>query len=340
MTEKTFEKELPGGYRITKSIDATSASFGLFFTLITLIILVLALALCALPIMLRKNEFLEAFTAKNSIVITLTFLAGYIVYMILHELTHGFAYKKLTAEKLTFGLSWSCAFCGVPHIFTYRKTALIAVTAPLILFTALFIPALVITFFISPLAYVILALIFAFHISGCSGDIYVTLLFLLKYKDKNTLMNDTGPRMAIFTYNEDWIDTEDNSTSLFIKKLNFENQIRNAKKEGTSRVSSTAFINENVSENQNTENKEVYQIAKKWYTLLKFPERFDKEFEWALENTKLPDLTTIDNYDKTCADGKANLLSFLFFCEGLKDKYDKLGIPENVLIDTLSDVAV
>lgn len=209
MTKKAFEKELPGGYRIAKLIDATSAAFGLFFTLITLIILVLALAICALPIMLRKNEFLNALTAKNSIIITLAFFAGYIVYMILHELTHGFAYKKLTGEHLTFGLSWSCAFCGVPHIFTYRKTALISVTAPLILFTVLFVSALVITFFISPLAYIILSLIFSSHISGCSGDIYITLLFLFKYKDKNTLMNDTGPRMAIFTYNKDWIDTEE-----------------------------------------------------------------------------------------------------------------------------------
>ena len=340
MKEKTFEKELPNGYRLQKSIDATSAAFGLFFTLITLIILVFALALCALPIILRKNEFLNALTAKSSIIITIAFFAGYIVYMILHELTHGFAYKKLTGEKLTFGLSWSCAFCGVPHIFTYRKTALIAVTAPLILFTALFIPVLVITFFISPAAYIILALIFAFHISGCSGDIYVTLLFLLKYKDETTLMNDTGPRMAIFTYNKTWIDTEDNSTSLFIKKLNFENQIKNAKKEVKTSVKNTTPINKNISEHRPTANKEAYQIAKKWYALLKFPERFDKEFEWALENTRLPSLSTIENYDRSCTDGKVNLLSYLFFCEELKNKYEKSEIPENILLDTLGDVVV
>ncbi len=229
MKEKTFEKELPKGYRLEKSIDATNALFGLILTLISFVILALALAVCALPVMLRKNDFLGALEGNKFITIFLFFFTGYIVYIILHELTHGFAYKKLTGEKLTFGLSWSCAFCGVPHIFTYRKTALVSVTAPLILFTVLFIPALIITFLINPALYIILSLIFSCHISGCSGDIYVTLLFLFKYKDKNTLMNDTGPRMAIFTYGEEWIDTEDVATAQFIQKLNFENKIRNIK---------------------------------------------------------------------------------------------------------------
>ena len=39
-------------------------------------------------------------------------------------------------------------------------------------------------------------------------------------------MNDTGPRMAIFTYNEAWIDEEDKSTTQFIERLKAENKIR------------------------------------------------------------------------------------------------------------------
>lgn len=332
MKEKTFEKELPKGYRLEKSIDATSVSFGLIFTLASLIILVIALALCALPVIFRINEFSDGLKSGISLSISLAFLVGYFAYIILHELTHGFAYKKLTGEKLTFGISWSCAFCGVPHIFTYRKTALIAVTAPLILFTALFIPALVITLFVSPMLYIILALLFSCHISGCSGDIYVTLLFLCKYKDKNVLMNDTGPKMAIFTYNEEWINTEDSATSKFIQKLNFENEVKSSKKGKTNQNTVNSTVNDKKAE--------ICQTAKKWYELLEFPERFDKEFELALENTEILDLTTVENYDKSCTDGKANLISFLYFCEAIEKRYEEIGIPKNILIDTLKDVVV
>ena len=226
MNEKAFEKELPSGYRIARCIDAKSASFGLIFSLITLLIFVLTIVLCAIPIIFRANEFLDKIDKTSMLTIPLIFFIAYVFYIIAHELTHGFAYKKLTGEKLTFGLSWSCAFCGVPHIFTYRKTALIAVTAPLVIFTVLLIPSLIIAFFINPTLYIILSLLFASHIGGCSGDIYVTYLFLAKYRDKNVLMNDTGPRMAIFTYNEAWINEEDKSTTQFIERLKAENKIR------------------------------------------------------------------------------------------------------------------
>lgn len=332
MNDKTFEKELPNGYRLEKSIDATSSSFGLLFTLASLIIFVIALALCALPVIFRINEFSEAFASGIDMSISLVFLAAYFTYIILHELTHGYAYKKTTREKLTFGISWSCAFCGVPHIFTYRKTALIAVTAPLILFTALLIPTLAITLFLSPVLYIMFSLLFAFHISGCSGDMYVTLLFLFKYKNEKTLMNDTGPRMAIFTYNDEWIDTEDGATSNFIQRLNFENKVKEAKKK-------KPLQNANA-DGADNKRAEICSIAKKWYELLNFPERFDKEFEIALQNAKLPNLTTLENYDRSCSDGKVNLISFLYFCEDVKNKYEKNGIPESILIDTLGDVAL
>jgi len=40
--------------------------------------------------------------------------------------------------------------------------------------------------------------IFALHLGGCSGDIYITYLLLKKYRDPRTLMNDTGPKMTLY----------------------------------------------------------------------------------------------------------------------------------------------
>ena len=97
-------------------------------------------------------------------------------------------------------MSWSCAFCGVPHIFTYRKTALIAVIAPFAVFTLLFIPILILLYFVSPLYYLVMAVVFGLHLGGCSGDLYVLYLLTKKFKDKNTLMRDTGPEQFFYVY--------------------------------------------------------------------------------------------------------------------------------------------
>ena len=79
-------------------------------------------------------------------------------------------------------------------------------------------------------------------------------------------------------------------------------------------------------------------IIKKWYERLGFPKEFDAEFHTALENIDIPNDVTIETYDKNTDDGKRNLLTFLYFCEGLEAKYKALGIPEEILIDTLLDI--
>jgi hypothetical protein len=136
--------------------------------------------------------------APRFLVAYAVFMVSMIVYVVLHELVHGIAYKTLTGEKLTFGMSWSCAFCGVPHIFTYRSTAIVAVVAPFAVFTILFIPILVFLYSFSPLYYLIAAFVFGLHLGGCSGDLYVLYLLTVKYKDSKTLMRDTGPEQYFY----------------------------------------------------------------------------------------------------------------------------------------------
>ena len=140
------------------------------------------------------------------------FFGAMIGYVVLHELVHGIAYKTLTGEKLTFGLSWSCAFCGVPNIYTYRKTAMISVIAPFAVFTVLLLPLLVLLYFISPLYFLIVAFIFGLHAGGCSGDLYVLYLLAVKFKDKRVLMRDTGPEQFFYVPDEDSSGSADYST--------------------------------------------------------------------------------------------------------------------------------
>ena len=200
MNEKNFVRELPDGYRQVFYLNAKQAKAGIVMNLIALAVLVAVVACGLLPYFIGGIPSL-AVDLSNTVVLLLVylaFLAILLLYVVLHELVHGIVYKWMTGEKLTFGMSWSCAFCGVPHIYTTRKTVLLAVSAPLAVFTLLFLPALVGLYFVHPLIYFLGLTIFGLHLGGCCGDIYVLLLLLFKYKDARALVRDTGPEQFIY----------------------------------------------------------------------------------------------------------------------------------------------
>lgn len=205
LKEQNFERELPSGYKQALYINAKNAKFGIIFNLIALVVLVIVMAVAIFS--LRFSGKLSSDILKMEytqlIIAYLIFFALMIGYIVLHEMVHGIAYKTLTGEKLTFGLSWSCAFCGVPHIFTYRRTAIIAIISPFAVFTLLLIPILVLLYCVSPLYYLITAFIFGLHLGGCSGDLYVLYLLAVKFKDKKTLVRDTGPEQFFYVLDEE-----------------------------------------------------------------------------------------------------------------------------------------
>ncbi len=202
--KQNFEKALPSGYRQVMHINAKSAKLGIIFNLIALAVLAVVMTVASLVLNLGGGHAADAPDVGSTelLIAMAVFLAMMIGYIVLHELVHGAAYKLLTGEKLTFGMSWSCAFCGVPHIYTYRKAALVAVAAPFVLFTILLLPILVGLYFVSPLYYMIMAFVFGLHVGGCCGDLYVMGLFLFKYKDQKALMRDTGPEQFFYLPDE------------------------------------------------------------------------------------------------------------------------------------------
>ena len=52
--------------------------------------------------------------------------------------------------------------------------------------------------FFQSFIFLIFAFIFGLHLGGCSGDLYVTYLFLTKFKNKKVLMRDTGPEQFFY----------------------------------------------------------------------------------------------------------------------------------------------
>ena len=192
MEHKDFEFEVPEGYRQVYHIDAADKKTGIKLTLGALAILI------AVVVVLIAFADFKNLDFDRLIEYDLAFIGIALVYIVVHELTHGAVYKALTHQKLRFGITWSAAFCGVPDIYTYRRTALLSLVAPLTVWTIVLLPLTIWLRGVDMGWYITIGLIFAIHISGCVGDIYVTWLFLTKYKDPRMLMRDTGPEQWMY----------------------------------------------------------------------------------------------------------------------------------------------
>lgn len=197
MKKKVYESELPAGYRQVYYLNAKSKKVGILLNLVATAVALALVVVGILPLFVLRVPFFDAYAAW-SFLFPLLFLVSMLAYLVLHELVHGLAYKLFTHERLTFGISWSCAFCGVPQIYTYRKTALVAVLAPFVLFSLLFLGLAAFLWTVGPIPYVLAVLLFAVHVGGCSGDLYVALLLVFRYRSKRLLMRDTGPEQYFY----------------------------------------------------------------------------------------------------------------------------------------------
>lgn len=188
MEGKDYETVLPAGYESALTIDATNGKFALRMNLAAMLPVIPAVIL-SLHMMPKKPD--GAFAQKM-----LLFCGALLLNIVLHELVHGAAYRALTHRKLSFGLKLSCAYCGVPDIYCYRRTALISLLAPFTVFTILYgaLAAFLGDAVLRALAVVLLGI----HLGGCAGDLYDAWLFLTRFRDPLILMRDTGPAQTFY----------------------------------------------------------------------------------------------------------------------------------------------
>ena len=187
---KNFETVLPAGYVPVKTVDAKSKKFTVLMNLAAFG--VCAAVVAAAAVLIRPGNFFENYDPIKYFIT----LAAMVAYIFLHELTHGAAYKLLTHQKLTFGFTATVAFCGVPHIYVYRRTALISLLAPFVTFGIVFGAA--VALFGDPWNKMYAAVLLAAHVGGCAGDLYDTFLYLTRFRDPAVLMNDTGPKQTFY----------------------------------------------------------------------------------------------------------------------------------------------
>ena len=184
-----YYDQLPEGYVEDYVIDAKNVKFGIVFNVIAIAV---AIIIVALAVLIRNISFSDI-----DLIILLSSFVVLFVYIVLHELVHGLFYKIFTKRKLTFGITWSAAFCGVPELYVKKTPMLVTILAPFVVFSAILIPLMI--FIESPTIYVSLAIILGSHLGGCSGDLYGAGIMLFKYsRHPELLCNDTGPKQSFY----------------------------------------------------------------------------------------------------------------------------------------------
>ena len=132
-------KNLPEGYEAVREIDAVgNKRVAVGLNAAALLISALSGTLLYFLRFRRFTFTVDEINFGAYLLFTLGLLLSMFVYLVLHELVHGIVYKLMTREKLTFGISFSCAYCGVPDVFVTKKTALSALVAPFAVFTVAF----------------------------------------------------------------------------------------------------------------------------------------------------------------------------------------------------------
>ncbi len=202
MTDKSknYENSIPQDYVLVKHVDAKSDKKQmLVYTLLSFVPLLIILpVLILIARYCNGYDISDGFQDYSGSVAFLITGCILLIYVVLHELVHGVTYKIFTGAKLTFGLTLTVAFCGVPEIYVRKKASFAALVMPFLVFSVIFIALTIGLWFVSPLFGIFSGVVLALHLGGCVGDLHWSLMYLTKFRHCNTLMRDTGPAQWLY----------------------------------------------------------------------------------------------------------------------------------------------
>ena len=196
-----YYKDLPQGFKEDYRIDAKKTSVGVVLNVIAgAIALALIVALYLAKYGLNSHQFYN----EDPVILLIAaavFCVSMILYLVVHELTHGAAYKLLTRQKLRFGMTLTVAYCGLKEGYVNKKTSLIATLAPFVLHSIW----MIIAYCLLPdnVWALVIIMLFSLHFGGCIGDLWVTGILLFKYRKKQVLVSDDGPGQVFYAYSDE-----------------------------------------------------------------------------------------------------------------------------------------
>lgn len=118
---------------------------------------------------------------------------GTILYIILHEFTHGITMKMCGTKKIKYGFTGLYAFANSNDYYGKRNYIIIAL-APVVVWGIILG---VVNLFVAKEWFWVVYWIQISNISGAAGDLYVTLKFLKLPKD--IYIGDSGTAMKVYS---------------------------------------------------------------------------------------------------------------------------------------------
>lgn len=116
-----------------------------------------------------------------------------ILYMVLHELTHGVAMKLCGTKKIKYGFTGLYAYAGSDDFYDKKSYIFIAL-APVVLLGLIL---LIVNFFVSYEWFYVIYILQIINISGAAGDYFVSAKFSKMPKD--ILVSDSGIGMTVYS---------------------------------------------------------------------------------------------------------------------------------------------
>lgn len=118
--------------------------------------------------------------------------AGYVLYMVLHELTHGVCMKHYSGAPVKYGFTGVYAYAGSEAYFDRRSYIVIAL-APIVV---LGVVLAVINALVPESWFWVVYFIQIGNLSGAAGDLYVTARF--RKHPETVLIQDSGVAMSVY----------------------------------------------------------------------------------------------------------------------------------------------
>ena len=184
---------LPDGYREIYSVDLQkNKKVALLVNLLAIVIAVVLVVTMHffVPIssLFDMQNGLGSYLIRFAALIVLM-----IVYMVLHELTHGIAMKICGTKKIKYGFTGLYAFAGSNDYYNKKAYIFIAL-APIVLWGVVLA---IINPFVPLEWFWVVYMLQIINLSGAAGDLYVTVKFSGFPKD--ILIRDYGIGMTVFS---------------------------------------------------------------------------------------------------------------------------------------------
>lgn len=184
--------ELPESYKEIKKIDlAKNKKLAVFVNLLSLVIalVVFGIGFLWMPF---NISFIDYENVWKPLAMILMILVIMMIYLILHELTHGFFFKKYSGEKANYGLHGLYAYAKSGAFFN-KKEYLIIGLSPVVIFGVL---CLTLNIVLGSTLFWYIYFIQIINLSGAAGDFYV--IWVMQKMPYDILIKDDGVSMTIF----------------------------------------------------------------------------------------------------------------------------------------------